>query len=403
VSKFLYAAFVITLIPTVIKAGEPNKYTHNFVTSGKPATSSAIEAVRQLSNAVTTIGVEEKLLNYRETRSAKRGAGEINIFKKAASGTVLILTEEGSGSGALITDNGYVITNQHVVGANETVKVIFKPLGIDFSPNKLEWIEGKVEKVSVKNDLALVKVDFVPQSARPISMHDATPPEVGADAHAIGHPVGELWTYTRGYVSQVRSNYRWSGPDKADREATVIQTQTPINPGNSGGPLLDSDGELIGLNSFKKNDAPGINYAVSTDTIQNFLKTKKEDLESVDAGQPIPDKRMPNGDPCGKTPIQEVRDKSDWLGEFNRIDYDPNCVGRATLHIAIPDDQGKPIVVGIEHETVNGVIGTLLLDEDRDNQIDITFVDVDGDGKFDFEGYNKPGEKIASELNRINS
>ena len=54
--------------------------------------------------------------------------------------------------------------------------------------------------------------------------------QVGADVHAIGHPQGQTWTYTKGLISQVRPDYQW-GPHKAD----VIQTQTPINPGNSGG------------------------------------------------------------------------------------------------------------------------------------------------------------------------
>jgi hypothetical protein len=78
-------------------------------------------------------------------------------------------------------------------------------------------------------------------------------------------------------------------------------------------------------------------------------------------------------------------------------------VGRSTLQIAVPDDQSKPIVIAIEHEKVEGVIGTMLLDEDRDDQIDLTYIDVDGDGEFDFEGYNKPGEKIAGNLSRIDS
>jgi S1-C subfamily serine protease len=404
--KKFFLTFVLSLLPLMCPANETARYSFKFSTEGVPASSSATKSISNLTGDVVNFAIEEKILNYKDLKSAKRGSSEINIYNNASPGTVLILTDTGSGSGALITNSGYIITNQHVVGSNSKVKVIFKPEGIDFSPNKLSWIEGTVEKVSQQNDLALVKIEFVPQGARPIPMRNTTYPEVGADAHAIGHPIGEFWTYTRGYVSQIRGNYEWQYGDEPMRSATIIQTQTPINPGNSGGPLIDANGSLIGLNSFGKPDYPGINYAVSNETIQKFLKTPRENLDKTNASSAkvrASDRTTSSGDPCGKNPLQEVRDQNDWLGEFYRIDYDPNCVGRATLQIAIPDDQSKPIVIAMEHETVEGVIGTMLLDEDRDDQIDVTFVDVDGDGEFDFEGYNKPGERIAGTLSRIDS
>jgi S1-C subfamily serine protease len=405
VKKFI-VAFVLSFFPFVCQANETTRYKFEFSTEGVQASSSAMNSISSLTSNIVSLAIEEKLVNYKDLKSAKRGASEINIYNNASPGTVLILTDTGSGSGALITDSGYIITNQHVVGTNSKVKVVFKPKGIDFSPNNLSWIEGTVEKVSQQNDLALVKIEFVPRGARPIPMRNTTYPEVGADAHAIGHPIGEFWTYTRGYVSQIRGNYEWRYGDEPMRRATIIQTQTPINPGNSGGPLIDSNGSLIGLNSFGKPDYPGINYAVSNETIQKFLKTPREELDKTNTSKAevrAPDRTTSSGDPCGKTPLQEVRDRNDWLGEFNRIDYDPNCVGRSTLQIAVPDDQSKPIVIAIEHEKVEGVIGTMLLDEDRDDQIDLTYIDVDGDGEFDFEGYNKPGEKIAGNLSRIDS
>ena len=95
--------------------------------------------------------------------------------------------------------------------------------------------------------------------------------QVGADVHAIGHPAGEAWTYTKGIVSQIRPGYEWQPKASVKHVADVIQTQTPINPGNSGGPLISDDGRLIGVNSFKK-DGEALNFAVSIGEVEKFLK-----------------------------------------------------------------------------------------------------------------------------------
>ena len=94
---------------------------------------------------------------------------------------------------------------------------------------------------------------------------------VGQDVHAIGHPQGEVWTYTRGIVSQIRANYEWKTEEGITHRANIIQTQTPINPGNSGGPLLDENANVVGINSFRHRSGEGLNYAVSVDTINEFL------------------------------------------------------------------------------------------------------------------------------------
>ncbi len=85
---------------------------------------------------------------------------------------------------------------------------------------------------------------------KPLAVAGSSAVQVGSDVHAIGHPTGEAWTYTRGIVSQIRRDYEWQAEDKVLHKATVIQTQTPINPGNSGGPLLDDNLEIVGINSF---------------------------------------------------------------------------------------------------------------------------------------------------------
>jgi hypothetical protein len=127
-----------------------------------------------------------------------------------------------------------------------------------------------VLKIGESDDLALLVLHETPANPTVIELGSMAAVEVGDDVHAIGHPQGESWTYTRGYVSQIRDNYEWdigNGPHKAQ----VIQTQTPINPGNSGGPLFDKDGKMIGVNAFLNLESEGLNYAISVDEVGKFL------------------------------------------------------------------------------------------------------------------------------------
>ena len=198
-----------------------------------------------------------------------RGEKEVELYRTASRGVVLVVTKESLGSGALITANGQILTNWHVVGNNPQVVVVFKPR--DGSDLKKELaFSAMVEKIDQLTDLALLRILIPPKDVRALRLAEGSAIEVGQDVHAIGHPEGEVWTYTKGIISQVRDNYEWSTDGRVHR-AKVIQTQTPVNPGNSGGPLLDDKGRVIGINSFRRS-GEGLNYAVAIDTIQEFLK-----------------------------------------------------------------------------------------------------------------------------------
>lgn len=199
-----------------------------------------------------------------------RGNKETEIYRKAAPAVVLVITQEGFGSGAIIDGVGHVITNWHVVGSYPQVVVVFKPR--DGTEIKKELAFGAtVERVDQTADLALLQINSPPKAFVSLPLGDATALKVGQDVHAIGHPEGEVWTYTKGIISQVRAKYRWTTGDGRSFQAKVIQTQTPVNPGNSGGPLLDDNVKLVGINSFRGR-GEGLNYAVAVDEIQAFLQ-----------------------------------------------------------------------------------------------------------------------------------
>ena len=82
-----------------------------------------------------------------------------------------------------------------------------------------------------------------------------------------------FWSYTKGVVSQIRSNYQWKTNDKNKKEnyqATVIQTQTPISQGNSGGPLFNNDGKLVGINTMIFGEGQNLNFSVAVDEVKEL-------------------------------------------------------------------------------------------------------------------------------------
>ena len=188
------------------------------------------------------------------------------VFNKNFQGVVLIITDDGIGSGAIITEAGHVLTNAHVINDNAQVEVYI------FADDEIDNLRhsAKVLKVDKSKDLALLKIANSKFKLNPIKI-SIVEPRVGEEAHAIGHPDGEIWSYTKGYISQIRDDYEWEYDANSKMRATVLQMQTPINPGNSGGPLLNEHGNLIGINSFGDKELQSINFAVGVEEIIKFL------------------------------------------------------------------------------------------------------------------------------------
>jgi S1-C subfamily serine protease len=395
---FPLVSVLVTLVSSSLAVGAREVQNFNFkfdASNLRPAT-----VIIGASDSLNVMAAEaaSRALSFKE-ESAKRGVAEAAIYQKVSAGTVLIATEDGLGSGAVITNNGHILTNQHVVGDAKTVKVFFKPISGSNELEKAIETSGTVLKVNTRTDLALVRVDRVPTNVRPIPLKLDGPPAIGEDAHAVGHPRGEVWSYTRGYVSQYRSSYVWNtGKSDPSRSADVIQTQTPINPGNSGGPLVNADGQMIGLNSFGDPKSPGLNFAVAISTIQNFLKQDGSLIEKPRLTGSQQTTKSKNG--CGNEPVGQK--SGEWKsGPATLVYFDPGCKGRSTVVKIIPQKADEPIVFFIEDKQSGNRETIGLFDFDRDGRIDFTLVDVDGDGIWDLSGDNKPGESVASNLKPI--
>ena len=158
----------------------------------------------------------------------------------------------GSGSGFVVDAGGLILTNQHVVANASTVSVQF---------STGETRTAMVVGTDRANDLALLRVTNMPAGIPAVTLGDSDQVQVGETAIAIGSPFGLEQSVTQGIISAVDRN--WSPDGRLLRD--LIQTDAPINPGNSGGPLLNAQGEVIGITTLIESPVQGnvgIGFAV---------------------------------------------------------------------------------------------------------------------------------------------
>jgi len=189
--------------------------------------------------------------------------------------------QQGQGSGFVLDRAGHVLTNYHVVeGANRGVEVMLS--------NKHRYA-AKVVGTDKMHDLALLQIDA--PNLEPVTLADSAGLSVGQKVYAIGNPFGLSGTMTRGIISSIRSI---RGSENAPIE-DAIQTDAAINPGNSGGPLLNSRGEVIGINTMIASNgaeqSSGIGFAIPINTakavladLTRFGKVKRPSLGIVSYG-----------------------------------------------------------------------------------------------------------------------
>ena len=164
----------------------------------------------------------------------------------------------GTGSGFVISDDGYIVTNNHVAGGGGDIEVTFS----DGST-----ATGKLIGANPGYDIAVVKVDRTGLATVPLGESGAL--LVGDTVIAVGSPLGLQGTVTTGIVSALNRPVT-AGGEGEQAYINAIQTDAAINPGNSGGPLLNERGEVIGMNTAIRADAQGIGFAIPSNTLQRI-------------------------------------------------------------------------------------------------------------------------------------
>ena len=173
---------------------------------------------------------------------------------------------EGEGSGFVISKEGYIVTNNHVVQDMDEVRVVFK----DGSE-----LEAEVVGLDPKTDIALLKVDPGKKSLATIALGDSDAIRPGDWVVAIGNPFGLEHTVTAGIVSA--KHRREVSPSASQSYDDFIQTDAAINPGNSGGPLIDLEGRVVGINTAIRSNANTIGFSVPINQAKQILPQLRAD------------------------------------------------------------------------------------------------------------------------------
>jgi Do/DeqQ family serine protease len=167
--------------------------------------------------------------------------------------------QRGFGSGFVVSSDGLILTNAHVVDGSDQVKVTLKDG---------RTLEGKVMGSDSLTDVAVIKINA--ENLPAVTFADSEQLQPGEWAIAIGNPLGLDNTVTTGIVSATGRSSAQVGV--ADKRVSFIQTDAAINPGNSGGPLLNAQGEVIGMNTAIIQNAQGIGFAIPINTAQNIAE-----------------------------------------------------------------------------------------------------------------------------------
>lgn len=202
----------------------------------------------------------------------------VNIYQRVSPGVVSIQVYSqlgsGQGSGFVIDKDGHIVTNYHVIEGADEVEVHFQS-GLK--------VYGDVLGVDLDSDLAVIKVDVDSDELFPVPLGDSDQVRVGQSVVAIGNPYGLSGTMTTGIVSargRTLESIRQTEAGTFYSAGDLIQTDATINPGNSGGPLLNLNGEVVGINRAIQTSGTtitggavntGIGFAVSSNILKQVL------------------------------------------------------------------------------------------------------------------------------------
>ena len=191
----------------------------------------------------------------------------IGVYRKCRDSVVQILnqaslSDSGQGSGVILTSDGYIVTNRHVVGSGTEFSIVFS----DESTEKAVLVGS-----DVLTDIAILKTEK--SGLVPVELGSSSSLSVGQTLLAIGNPYGYTWSLTSGMVSGLERMVSTS--TAASVIPNMIQTDALINPGNSGGPLLDTGGRMVGLISSiysTSGSAQGISFALPVESVRDIAE-----------------------------------------------------------------------------------------------------------------------------------
>ncbi|MBO4992164.1 MAG: trypsin-like peptidase domain-containing protein [Firmicutes bacterium] len=241
-SVYLAASYFPGLMPTVIyRNGDVNIQTSETMDVGQAIYEKVVPSVVAIS-----------------TTSER----EVSNFFGWGSQTQLV---KGMGTGFIVDENGYILTNSHVVNDGQT-----KTLTVSLYDGR--DVDGTVLWNDSTLDLAVVKIEA--DNLQAVELGDSDEIAIGQYAGAIGNPMSINFSrsFTQGVISGLNRTITVTDGNKQTTMENLIQTDATINSGNSGGPLLNSEGQVIGINSAKMSSAEGLGFAIPINTVMPIVE-----------------------------------------------------------------------------------------------------------------------------------
>ena len=230
-----------------------------------------INETNQPPEAVRTLRtVEEEKKENKEAVDVieKATSNVVGISKVKNVGSSIFLKDStlklGLGTGVVVTDNGYILTNAHVSGEKYSTCYVTLESGETFTGNVV-WSDVNI-------DLSILKISC--KNMKYAVLGDSDNIKVGEKVYAIGNPIGFEFerTVTSGIISAVNRTIKIEEDEDASYMSNLIQTDATINPGNSGGPLININGEVLGINSVKITSAEGIGFSIPINIIKPIIE-----------------------------------------------------------------------------------------------------------------------------------
>ncbi|MDW8062928.1 MAG: trypsin-like peptidase domain-containing protein [Candidatus Caldarchaeum sp.] len=223
--------------------------------------------IRQILSTMTPVTVERTVtqVSYVSTvvtvQAARASYSEIYEAVKDSVVLIRVFTTggQGLGSGFVYDTRGHIITNYHVIRGATSIRVVFA---------NGDMYAAKVVGTDIDSDLAVIRIENPPSGLKPLKLGNSTALKIGEEVIAIGNPFGLEGTLTTGVVSQ---KGRLLPTGRGYSIPGVIQTDAAINPGNSGGPLLNLQGEVVGVNTAIEATGVGIGYAVPSSIVARVV------------------------------------------------------------------------------------------------------------------------------------
>ncbi|EGX60369.1 secreted protease [Streptomyces zinciresistens K42] len=208
----------------------------------------------------------------------------LKVIKDVLPSVVQIQGARDLGSGVVYDDGGHIVTNAHVVGEQRTFRVT--------TANSEKELTARLVSSYPQQDLAVVRLDDVPDGLKPADFGDSPKVEVGQIVLAMGSPLGLSSSVTQGIVSATGRTVTEGDGGTGATIANMVQTSAAINPGNSGGALVNLEGTVIGIPTLAAVDpqvgggaAPGIGFAIPASTVRRIADQIVRDGRVTDSGR----------------------------------------------------------------------------------------------------------------------